>query len=483
MKLEQKLAKWVERPEDDDDDDYGLIIDASVTAEGPPRAMPFPPKFTKAGSCSQLPGNSAMYSPAALLPANIRPLGKPADAGYPQRPIPRPSFSTQDVLQRYAESDDSDNYDDLVLPEDEEMLDRQLTQWKTPCRRLPSWPNDLADEVTMSGATAVETAKGSAKAMSATRPSEYPKHTPTLGILAPRRHALVAAATAQPTPPDSTSAQRLARSSPHSIPRKLPVQAQTRQTRRPMLIKNVSHAAEPVVLGRMRYDPVRCVWIGNEDDGMRIANAIAESERQLRARNISRSEHRLIDASKLARKISQRSGHPSLSATDSMAIDSPEYGNSPEAGESRFVLQTSVAANHRRRLSPTNPLTQASIEATKGRPALIPPSAASLVNPAPGSAAGSRARPIFDPQSLRWIDPNENQLGSEDPFWDIADLPVEPSPIDAIHFGGRLRSASEAIGGDARDCFVLSDEQIEAYHRESIDYEAFAQHWFPRPST
>ncbi|KAJ2807791.1 hypothetical protein H4R20_001126 [Coemansia guatemalensis] len=479
MKLEQKLAKWVERPEDDDDDDYGLIIDASVTAEGPPRAMPFPPKFTKAGSCSQLPAKPAMYSPAALLPANIRPLGRPADGGYPQRPSARPSYSTQDVLQRYAEPEDSDNYDDLVLPEDEEMLDRQLTQWKTPCRRLPSWPNDLADEVTMSGATAVEAETTSAKASAAARASEDSKHTPTLGVVASRRHALAAAATAQPTPPNSSSAQR----QPHSVPYKPPMQVQARQPRRPMLIKNVSHAAEPVVLGRMRYDPVRCVWIGNEDDGMRIASAIAESERQLRARSISRSEHRLIDASKLARKISQRSGHPSLDTSDSMAVDSPEYGNSPESGESNFVLQASAAANHRRRLSPTNPLTQASIEATKGRPALIPPSAASLVNPAPGTAVGNRARPIFDPQSLRWIDPNENQLGPQDPFWDIADLPVEPSPIDAIHFGGRLRSASEAIGGDARDCFVLSDEQIEAYHSESIDYEAFARHWFPRSST
>ncbi|KAJ2079891.1 hypothetical protein H4R24_003455 [Coemansia sp. RSA 988] len=478
MKLEQKLAKWVERPEEDDDGDYGLIIDASVTAEGPPRAMPFPPKFTKAGSCSQLPVKPTLCSPASLLPANIRTLGRPMDGGYPQRPSARPSFSTQDVLQRYAEPEDSENYDDLVLPEEEDMLDRQLTQWKTPCRRLPSWPNNLADEVTMSGATAVETA--SAKAASAARASEESKHTPTLGVVASRRHAL-AATTAQPTPPNSSLAQR----QPYSVSRKPPMQAQTqaRQSRRPMLIKNVPHAAEPVVLGRMRYDPARCMWIGNEDEGMRIASAIAESERQLRTRNISRSEHRLIDASKLARKISKRSGHPSLGAADSMEIDSPEYGNSPEAGEPRFVLQASAAANHRRRLSPTNPLTQASIEATKGRPALIPPSAASLVNPAPGSAVGSRARPIFDPQSLRWIDPNENQLGSQDPFWDIADLPVEPSPIDAMHFGGRLRSASEAIGGDARDCFVLSDEQIEAYHRESIDYEAFARHWFPRPST
>ncbi|KAJ2280566.1 hypothetical protein IW141_006676, partial [Coemansia sp. RSA 355] len=80
MKLEEKLAKWVERPEnDDEDDDYGLIIDDSVTTAGPPRAAPFPPQFTKAGSCSQLPGRPLLLSPSSLLPPNIRPLGRPAD--------------------------------------------------------------------------------------------------------------------------------------------------------------------------------------------------------------------------------------------------------------------------------------------------------------------------------------------------------------------------------------------------------------------
>ncbi|KAJ2852335.1 hypothetical protein IWW36_000479 [Coemansia brasiliensis] len=443
MKLEEKLARWVERPEEDDSD-YGLIIDDSVTTEGPPRAAPFPPKFTKAGSCSQLPGRP-LLSPASMLPANLRPLNRTNETA--QRPAARPSLSAQDVLQRYVE-EDTENYDDLVLPEEAEMLDRQLAQWKTPCRP-PSWPNGLPDEVTMSGATAVEADAGS------TPCRVRQEHTPTASHPGTRRHAALAA-----------SAPR----SSHNPPQ------QTRPLRRPLLIKNTK-PAEPVVLHGMRFDPIRRVWVGNELEGSRLANAIAESERQLRAYDSSRSE-RPIDASKLAHKVSQRSGNPNLSPvrSDDMAVDLPE-GEQP-AGDQNMWRASAAAASQRRRLSPTNPLTQVSIEAPKGRPTLIPPSAASLVS----SQASARTRPIFDPQNLRWIDPNES---SSDPFWNIAELPVEPSPIDAVHFPARLRSASEAIGGEsgARNCFVLTDEQIETYHRESVDYESFARHWFPKSAT
>ncbi|KAJ1859219.1 hypothetical protein GGH12_004307 [Coemansia sp. RSA 1822] len=481
MKLEEKLAKWVERPEnDDEDDDYGLIIDDSVTTAGPPRAAPFPPQFTKAGSCSQLPGRPLLLSPSSLLPPNIRPLGRPVDA--PLRPSARPSLSAQDVLQRYVEHADSENYDDLVLPEEAATLDKQLAQWKTPCRRLPSWPNDLVDEVTMSGATAVDTDSGSSKtSRAAERPITDPEDTPTMALAGTRRHA--AAAT-----PVNSSALRLPVSAPksqlgpaRSPPRKSPLrppqhqQYQHRHLRRPMLIKNMP-PVEPMVLGHMRFDPVSQTWIGNENEGERFAGAIAESERQMLTRSSPRTE-RLIDTNKLAHKISQRSGNLGLSPTlsDDMAIDPPE--SRPDPGDSRLAWHASATSSHRRRLSPTNPL----IETAKGRPALIPPSAASLVESTANSASGGRARPIFDPQNLRWIDPNESK---HDPFWNIAELPVEPSPIDAVHFTGRLRSASEAIGGDTgKTCFVLSDEQIEAYHRESIDYESFARHWFPKSAT
>ncbi|KAJ2857250.1 hypothetical protein GGI22_003560, partial [Coemansia erecta] len=102
LNLEQKLTKWAEHPEDDDDD-YGLIIDDSVTTE--------PPKFGKAGSCSQLPTSTA-FSPLALLPANLHTL-KPANAATMNRPPARSFASTRDQLQRYVETPDDDNYDDL----------------------------------------------------------------------------------------------------------------------------------------------------------------------------------------------------------------------------------------------------------------------------------------------------------------------------------------------------------------------------------
>ncbi|KAJ2156156.1 hypothetical protein GGF46_005375 [Coemansia sp. RSA 552] len=499
MKLEEKLARWVEHPDDDDDADYGLIIDDSIT-EGPPRAAPFPPQFTKAGSCSHIPGRPALLSPGALLTTtNIRPVPRPAML---QPPVARPSMSAQDVLQRYVEPADEENYDDLVLPEDEELLDRQLAQMKTPCRRLPSWPNDLGEDVPMSGATAVEAESHPTKAprtaarAAATGAAADLEGTPTIGSIAAKRHALSAiVAATQPTPPPSqptpgpvcAAAPRsplyLARSPLQPLQ---PPRPQQSRPRRPVLIKNTRPAVEPLVLGSMRYDPAAQVWVGNEDEGSRIASAIAESERQQqqqqqqqRSRGGTARSARLIDASKLALKISRRSGNPD---DDMVIVESPERDTHPEPRDCRPAWHASAAANHRRRLSPTNPLTQASIESAKGRPTLIPPSAASLVAPPPGSASpDGRAPPVFDPQNLRWIDPNEDPL---DPLWNIADLPVEPSPIDAMHYTGRLRSASEAIGGDnTKNCFVLSEEQIATYHRESIDYGAFAQHWFPKPST
>ncbi|KAJ2763265.1 hypothetical protein IWQ57_005603, partial [Coemansia nantahalensis] len=196
---------------------------------------------------------------------------------------------------------------------------------------------------------------------------------------------------------------------------------------------------------------------------------------------------RAIDTTKLAFKISQRSGGGAGPADpDAMAIDPTSPCASP--GSPQYLLQATAASNSRRCLSPTNPLTRASIEAAKGRPALIPPSAASLVDPAAGVVVSGRARPIFDPQNLRWIDPNESREDSPaDPFRDIADLPVEQPAVDADLCRARARSASDALGGggDAattKSCFVLTDEQIAAYHRESVDYESFARHWFPKPA-
>ncbi|KAJ1805808.1 hypothetical protein LPJ75_005212, partial [Coemansia sp. RSA 2598] len=96
-----------------------------------------------------------------------------------------------------------------------------------------------------------------------------------------------------------------------------------------------------------------------------------------------------------------------------------------------------------------------------------------------------RAKPIFDPQNLRWIDPNENRNDpSCNPFWNITELPVEPNPLANV-FSGRIRSSSEAVGPDVpnRSCFALTDEQIEAYQREGAEYESFARHWFPKSSS
>ncbi|KAJ2709899.1 hypothetical protein H4R19_004015, partial [Coemansia spiralis] len=341
MKLEERLSKWAERPEDEDDDtDYGLIIDDSVTA-----ARPAPPKFIKAGSCSQLPARTALLSPPRLLTtANIRPLDRPSNAAAarPPRPAARASLSARDVLHRFSEpADDDDNYDDMVLPEDEEMLDRQLAEWRTPCRRPPSWPNNaLADEVTMSGATAVEPEAPGTKpaAAAAAHAGASPKDTPTttLGPAASRRHAL--AATLPPILAASSSAAALATTGPLS-----PLcRASLRSPYQPMLITSAQHPAEPVVLGRMRYDPARRVWLGNDDEAARLAGAIAESEYQLRA------EHP-IDTTKLAYKISQRSGGRGLGDPDAMAVD-PASPSCASPASPQFFLQAAAASNNRRRL-------------------------------------------------------------------------------------------------------------------------------------
>ncbi|KAJ2858434.1 hypothetical protein GGI22_003314 [Coemansia erecta] len=462
LNLEQKLSKWAEHPEDDDDDDYGLIIDDSVTTE--------PPKFGKAGSCSQLPTSTA-FSPLALLPANLHTL-KPANAATTMNRPPARSFaSTRDLLQRYVETPDDDNYDDLVIPEEEEELDRQLTDWKTPRPRDLDWSNPsngqvLLDDITLSGATAVD----------------HGAQGPESGLPSP---AMKASYT--PTPPASLSA--FAASRPRAMTTLAPVAAASREL--PAL------GLKPMVIGCMRYDPVRRIWIGNEEEGSRIANAIAESERQIRTSGVSRSE-RPIDADKLARKISQRTGNPNLvpALPEDMIIDGPELDTAIASDHSQKVFwhqSTSPAKNgNTNGLRPRSPRSPIAMDAAAaGRPALISPAAFAEVVVAGSKSADSgdacrRARPIFDPQNLRWIDPNEEETRGphSNPFWNITDLPLEPLPIDSIQHTSRLRSASEAIGTDNnRNCFVLTEEQLETYHRESVDYAAFSRHWFPKSSS
>ncbi|KAJ2234641.1 hypothetical protein IWW45_003240 [Coemansia sp. RSA 485] len=600
MRLEERLSKWVELPEDDEtDDDYGLIIDDSVTAE--PSKMQ-PPRFNKAGSCSLLPSSTIM-SPSALLPANLHTINKQ---------WMKASGGKADILQRYVESADNENYDDLVLPEEEDMLDKQLAEWKTPCKKMPSWishgDSDSCVEVTMSGATAVElsaydsssrlsvvdstptlvaglsdaqrsyeetedwvlVAAGSAPRSANARSR---KSTPRaaamalglgLNLVQPVRAVLNTgsrqrASTTKPwmadwqhveiPPPQQLSAltetppqqkqqlllkpsriihtaqlqqrpptpRRLNTSQPqHSKPMISPlpqpqqlsmhtpmssesvsvsthtpssasvsVTALRSPSKKPILIKAAQKPLEPVVIGAMRYDPISRIWIGNEDEGSRIANAIAESERRLRTRSITRSD-RLIDTDKLARKISQRSGNPNPVPTlpEKIIIDGDDQ-------EPTSWHKTSPIISSIQPVSPRSP--QAKLGAAgRGRPALIPPSAAAMVGQSAGSSGGSainsgcgRAKPIFDPQNLRWIDPNENRSDpSSNPFWNITELPVEPNSL-ANAFSGRIRSASEAVGPDIpnRSCFVLTDEQIEAYQREGAEYESFARHWFPKSSS
>ncbi|KAJ1901429.1 hypothetical protein LPJ66_000798 [Kickxella alabastrina] len=563
MRLEERLSRWAEHPEDEADDDYGLIIDESVTAEA---TRPMPPKFNKAGSCSLLPSSTIM-SPSALLPANLHALHWPRSK-TPGAPV--------DVLQRYVESADNENYDDLVLPEEEHLLDKQLRQWKTPTKLQSNWAKNMGVcvEVTMSGATAVEfpavveispTAEDWVM-VTATTPTptketkeyapEQRKSTPRtaamalgLGLVQPVRAVLSSGSkqrmpsskprmadwqhveippnfspTPAPTPtltptqlPPQNLNLNLNQSQSHHLnlnqqrhratqihhaqiqhrptsqcgqlspshshipshflqqpPLSQPQpqllsqpHVQRSAARRPILIKSAQRAAEPVVVGCMRYDPISRVWVGNEEEGSRFANAIAESERQLsRARANTLRTERLIDTDKLARKISQRSGNPApLQLSEKMVVVSPECQ----------AWCTSPPAVHVRQ--PASPLSPGALEAaTKGRPVLIPPSAAvGMVG-----QTGGRARPIFDPQNLRWIDPNETQKDpSGDPFRNIAELPVEPKPAGTA-YSGRMRSSSESIGSDNRNCFTLTDEQIEAYQRESAEYEAFARHWFPK---
>ncbi|KAJ2732657.1 hypothetical protein IW152_003622 [Coemansia sp. BCRC 34962] len=524
MRLEEKLARWVEQPEDvDDDDDYGLIIDDSVTA---PAA---PPKFTKAGSCSQLPSTT----------------------------VSAPSLAAKSGLSSYVESIETENYDDLVLPEEAEQLDRHLSAWKTPCRRLPSWPNQLAAEVTMSGATAVEGDDGRSKEESATPtlgitgagrpqlcqgarwggvsilspPATAPGsvtsvvHAPPLLLSPARPRALVGTgaglgliAAPNGTPRQqrvSSSKQRHQNhnqnpnysygracsggSSPQTGQQQQPQLAQQQQQqqqrpgRRPVLIRNAQRPVEPIVVGCMRYDPVSRIWLGNEEEGARIASAIAESERQLRIRGAMRNNGAPIDSGKLARKISQRSGNPNLVPAlllpEDMLVNGPSPG-SPATSPKMFWRCSSAAASISPAASPLSSPRSLAASAMlpielgmQGRPALISPSAAVLG--VGSSGASGRARPIFDPQNLRWIDPNESQRDAEaNPFWNIAALPLEPPSVDAIRQKSRHRSATECIGVSAdRNCFVLSEEQIEAYRRESTEYESFARRWFPSSPT
>ncbi|KAJ2681055.1 hypothetical protein GGI25_000008 [Coemansia spiralis] len=474
LNLEQKLAKWAEQPEDDDEDsDYGLIIDDSVTTE--------PPKFSKAGSCSQLPSTR---SPPSLLPANLHTLGPWAT--NIKRPPAKSFASAQDLLQRYVETTDEENYDDLVLPEEAELLDKQLAEWRTPKGHGPEWSSgQVPMDVTMSGATAVEHDTGRSLVPSAVcsrhagGDSSYT--TPTLNAaaaLAPARPR--ALTTMSPAGREQTLGLGLGlvNAGTRPTPRQQKIAfsrqrlAQTqRPTRRPMLIRNTQRAAEAMVVGCMRYDPVSRMWLGNEEEGSRIAHAIAESERQLRAHGVIRSE-RPLDADKLARKISQRAGNPNLvPALPELVAGSPEHDAAIASDHSQKVFWSRHGTTA---LRPTSPRAPVSVETGATRPALISPAAIAGV----GGACG-QGRPVFDPQHLRWVDPAHESQGNA--LWNIAELPLEP--IDAIH-KGRLRSASEAIGVDSsRNCFVLTDEQIDAYHRESIDYAAFARHWFPKPST
>ncbi|KAJ1718533.1 hypothetical protein LPJ53_006468 [Coemansia erecta] len=530
-RLEERLSKWVELPEDDESDsDYGLIIDDSVTtaellplSTSPPSHLkphslssppPPPPRFNKAGSCTLIPSSTIM-SPSALLPANLHSLNKQ----WLKAPG---TTANMDILQRYVESADSENYDDLVLPEDEDMLDRQLAEWKTPCRNV-----DSCTEVTMSGATAVDlplreyaARSGAASVIDSTptlvaglagdvrrsledtedwvlvaagsapgsaNPEPTRKSTPRaaakalgLGLVQPVRAALSNGSRHQQ---QQHQHQRLPSSSSLSKPwmadwqhpQSLSLSPALRAARKPILIKNAQRPAEPVVIGSMRYDPVSRTWVGNEEEGQRIASAIAESERQLyttRQRSSTRSD-RLIDTDKLARKISQRSGNPNVVPTlpEKVIVDAsdhePSWRGSPPA-----------AAGGNRHASPRSP---GALDTGKGRPALIPPSAAMMVPQTAGLCG--RPKPIFDPQNLRWIDPNEDRNDPlSNPFWNITELPVEPMPLSTGAFKGRIRSASEAVGSSDppnRTCFVLSEEQFETYQREGAEYESFARRWFP----
>ncbi|KAJ1933128.1 hypothetical protein FBU59_006136, partial [Linderina macrospora] len=72
-----------------------------------------------------------------------------------------------------------------------------------------------------------------------------------------------------------------------------------------------------------------------------------------------------------------------------------------------------------------------------------------------------KPRPVFDPQNLRWIDPNEHKGDPKyDPFWNIPDLPVNPVAAKM-----RARSRSDAVS--MANVFSLTDEQRQAFAQES----------------
>ncbi|KAJ2726344.1 hypothetical protein GGI07_000656 [Coemansia sp. Benny D115] len=552
MKLEERLAKWAEHSDDDmADDDYGLIIDDSVMAEPPqplPPQPPQPPRFNKAGSCSLIPSSTVM-SPSALLPANIHALGRQ----WARTPGGNGNI---DILQKYVEAPDSENYDDLVLPEDEGVLDRQLAEWRTPRRKSPEWSRPTTDapqynELTMSGATAVDvpTSAPGLRKTAGLSPDDPPedwvfvaagagkvearKHTPRaaamalglgLGLVQPVRavlsngskqrvasrsrladwqHVEIPPPANPATPPaQQPQQQQQQQSRPSPRPTQSPPQLQQLQlqrqrqqhvhqaqrcSRRPILIKNTPRANEPMVLGAMRYDPISRLWTGNEEECARFAQALAESERQLRARTGSMRGDRLIDTEKLARKLSQRTGG---SSSPSWVPTMPERtpGDAPEGQEPVWRRSPPLGMLHNNGRRPASPLSPGALDPSgRGRPALILPSAAAIVGQTAAAAgACGRAKPIFDPQNLRWIDPNESQRDpASDPFWNITELPLEPKPPSAAVFRGRPRSSTEALGSPdpGLGCFVLTEEQIEAYQRESAEYESFARHWFPKKSS
>ncbi|ORX74953.1 hypothetical protein DL89DRAFT_254716 [Linderina pennispora] len=390
MDLKNDLSRWMESPEDDDGDDYGLIIDHSLTEAAlppmptlpvdMPRLRTPPPAAAQLGHLppsAQLglmpPSTQLSLMPPAVSPRSILPQNLPLIQPAAKKP--------QTLLDKYVENDDED-YNDLVLPNEADQLDSHLAALKTPRRRIPSWPRN--SESLLSGATAVSPSKPASEKAAHSRPMSL-----GLGISTPE------------------NAHRV----PSARQRVLEWQLKGKQEashkpRRPMLIRNMSRGNEPVVIGCMRYDPVGRMWVGNDEEGTRISSAIAESDRQLRSRGLIRNEP--LDSRKLARKISARSG------------------GSPRSDEGE---------------EPVDP----------------------------------KPRPVFDPQNLRWIDPNEHKGDPlHDPFWNIPDLPVDPARADKM----RSRSRSEAVS--MANVFALTDEQRQTFAHESKEYGAFARRWFPK---
>ncbi|KAJ1962230.1 hypothetical protein GGI12_002769 [Dipsacomyces acuminosporus] len=527
MELEKKLAKWVEKPQDDDDDedDYGLIIDDSVTKDlasthtfhsvfperAPSAKMNLPPNLIQPLLPSNLPLlTKPQYTNAATTAAREEDRAQ-YSLGIAS-PAVKKSVPAQDMLKRYAEPVDSENYDDLVLPEEMDDLDKQLAQWKAPCRRMPSWPNDLNSEANSiapprSESTIVASGISSSMSTSSILPAAGNRRGNMMAVdstastisgngggdisargprrLAPtatnssqvgssavaegKRPMLIANPRQQKAP---SSKQRVVEWQQQQQPQET---QQKRPTRRPMLIRNISRTVEPVVIGCMRYDPISRLWVGNEEEGSRIASAIAESERQLRAGGLFRNE-RPLDAGKLARKISQRAGHPNLiPATPEEILAADHEPMAP------------AATHGQRSIYGEKTMDQSPIDIKS------PTGIAPLQVPVPGKhhdgdgCKRQKAKPIFDPHNLRWIDPNESQSDPKlDPFWNITDLPVEPAGGDTNRALNKRNSAYEPgnanCGSSDASVFTLSDGQIEKYKKESIEYESFARHWFPKSS-